>query len=271
MHTTHVLTPAPCVDYCARRPPTSLGFAATALRSWSPHQRQTDHGRNRRWMPRFVPHAPPCHGRQCSRLRARVTHHTTQVNEYLCWGSFLSAHQQHSVWLAELRKPLPHKPQPIVGMGTSAERVRYTEAVTHHAREIRRRCAQVEACMHRAVDALVDVLTFEGGWLLPAERDDGTREDDIGAHVELAPPANASFANLSLSASGPSGPAAETLRRRCLPPIAMMLHQVCGAACQCYMVEMGCRCSRVHSPVAVTSRMLVGVAHRHCTRRHCGR
>ena len=181
------------------------------------------------------------------------------------------------MWLAELRKPLPHKPQPIVGMGTSAERVRYTEAVTHHAREIRRRCAQVEACMHRAVDALVDVLTFEGGWLLPAERDDGTREDDIGAQVELAPPANASFANLSLSASGPSGPAAETLRRRCLPPIAMMLHQVRGAACQCYMatvdwlglpVQPG---AAVHSHVAATSPMLVRVAHRHCTRRHCGR
>lgn len=155
----------------------------------------------------------------------------SQVNEYLCWGSFLNAHQQHSVWLAELRKPLPQKPQPIVGMGTSAERMRYTEAVQYHAKEIRRRCAQVEACMHRAVDALVDVLTFEGGWLLPAERDDGTRGDDIGAQVELAPPGGLSFASISLATAGPAAPAAEKLRRRCLPPIAMMLHQVRPCAC----------------------------------------
>jgi len=131
----------------------------------------------------------------------------------MCWGSFLTAHLEYETWLQVLRQSPPPKPTLRPG-ADSSERIQYKDAVLRHAKGVQRMCAEVDAAMHRAVDALVDVLTFEGGWLVPVEEQDGSPGPDLGARVEL-----------DEDQFEPEHTRFEELRRRCLPRVAIMLHQ----------------------------------------------
>ena len=156
---------------------------------------------------------------QCSPHASPALVAMLQLREHLCWVSFLTAHQQYTLWLCELAEPLGPKPVAPPARSSHSERMRYKESVARHAQAMRSRCAQVEAAMRRSVDALVDVLTFEGGWLVPEGSDAGEAGPDLGACVELQ------VAGALDAGDAAGGTSVDSLRARCLPPVAVMLHQ----------------------------------------------